>query len=158
MHVDLQYAEVATVGEVRSEGGELGKVLYLQQTQVWQHTHPLRDLSEAGVVVQVYPVERVDAWVEVVSCEEIDPLCLVEVSLLIGTRWRSCFRYPLIGSVPRTIQNAIFRVNETIVREIELSKVGAVPFQDIWNGTETVVGDVESFQGGKLEEHFWQFK
>ena len=158
MHVDLQYAKVATVREVGSERGELGEVLQLEERQVRQNAHPLGNLRETGVAAEVDPVQGVDTRVQVVSRQVIQSLCLVVACLLVGPSWSAGLRYPRVRPAPGAVEDAELGVEETIVREIEFPKVRTVPFQDVRYGTKTVVGHVESFEGGYSEDFLWKLQ
>ena len=113
--VQLQDAEVPAVGEVGAEGGEPRQALELQEGEVGEEAHPLRDLAEALVVGDVDPVERVDTWVQIVACQVVNQFCLVVVNLLIRAFWCPLSRDPLVLFVPGSVQDAVLGVHQAIV-------------------------------------------
>ena len=87
-----------------------------------------------------------NAGVEIVPRQLLESAGLVEMRLLIGPTRNTCVRHPRVAPVPWTVQNAVFRIHKSVEREVKLTEVRAVPFQDIWYGTETVVRDVQALE------------
>lgn len=93
-------------------------------------------------MADVDTTDRSNAGVEIVAGESQDTLDSSDVFLLVLTIRKEFIHLPLsVGiscSVP-AFQNTIGYAEETVVGEIEISKVRTVPFQDAWDGLDAVV-------------------
>lgn len=151
LRVHLQNTQVATVSEVRCDGGQLGEAPGLEQCQVRQHTHPLWDLGESSVPADVDSAERVDAGVEVEPCELEDTLRSREVSLLALVHRQAVCRNE--GILPRSTpsQNGVGFILEAVMREIEVSQHRTVPLGDGWDRLNAVVRSIQPTECRELE-------
>ena len=93
-------------------------------------------------MADVDTTDRSNAGVEIVARESQDTLDSSDVLLLVLTIRREFIHLPLsvgIGCSVPAFQNTIGYAEETIVGEIEITKVRTVPFQDAWDGLDAVV-------------------